>query len=222
MNCLKKRTYVAGYYVDIEARCQVFRVCAHTDTSGMGFTFLCPNGTLFNQQFMVCDWYYNVNCAESEQFFGMNKVLGMKDGSDAKIMADVRKMMEAPFKSSDRSGNGRATLQPDQNPLTPPFGGDVGRNDRFNPVVPSFTGNGPSQGFVSGIPTRGGTIPPSVGGDGPIFVSNLGELSTDPNSAFDRQKSKVINVSTDSEDPTKAAAGTQVLTYPTNVIFVFC
>lgn len=172
---------------------------------------------------MVCDWYYNVNCAESEKYFGMNIVLGKKDGSDAKIMAEVRKMMENPFKSSDRSGNGRATLQPGQNPLTPPFVGDIGRKDRdgFNPVVPSFTGNGPSQGFVSGIPTRGGTIPPSIG-DSPIFVSNLGELSTDPNSAFDQQKSKVISVSQDSEDPTKAAAGTQVLTYPTNVILVYC
>lgn len=214
--------YFKGYYVDIEARCQVFRVCAHTDTSGMGFTFLCPNGTLFNQQYMVCDWYYNVNCQDSEKYFNMNQILGKKDGSDAKIMAEVRKMIENPFKNSDRSGNGRATFQPNQNPLVGnggPASFNQPGNKRFNTVIPSFTGNGPQQGFVSGIPTRGGTIPPSVS-DGPIFVSNLGELSTDPNSAFDRKKSNVISVSSDSEDPTKAAAGTQVLTYPTQVILV--
>lgn len=207
--------------MDIEARCQVFRVCAHTDTSGKGFTFLCPNGTLFNQQYMVCDWYYNVDCAQSEKYFGMNKVLGKTDGSDAKIMAEVREMMDFPFKSPDRSGNGRATLQPDINPFALPLGGDGGRQDRdgFNPSIPSFTGNGPSQGFVSGVPARNVPIPASPLGDGPIFVSNLGELSTDPNSSFDRQKSKVISVSPDSDDP-QSAEGSQVLTYPSNVIFV--
>lgn len=39
-----------GYYADIAARCQVFRVCANTaEDKKKGFGFLCPNGTLFNQ-----------------------------------------------------------------------------------------------------------------------------------------------------------------------------
>lgn len=146
----------------------------------------------------------------------MNRVLGKTDGPDAKIMNEIRKMMDFPFKN-DRSGNGRATQQP----IEPPFFGNDNRQDRDGfPAVPSFTGNGPSTGFVSGVPTSGGRLPPSTLGDGPIFVSNLGELSTDPNSSFDRQKSKVISVSPDSEDPSEAS-GTQALqNYPSNVRFV--
>ncbi|XP_042236714.1 cell wall protein IFF6-like [Homarus americanus] len=26
-------------------------------------SFLCPNGTIFNQQFFVCDWWYNFDCS---------------------------------------------------------------------------------------------------------------------------------------------------------------
>lgn len=42
--------FQTGYYADIAARCQVFRVCANTaNNTSKGFGFLCPNGTLFNQ-----------------------------------------------------------------------------------------------------------------------------------------------------------------------------
>lgn len=42
--------FLSGYYADIGARCQVFRVCANTaNNTAKGFAFLCPNGTLFNQ-----------------------------------------------------------------------------------------------------------------------------------------------------------------------------
>lgn len=55
-----------GYYADTaaEAACQVFHVC-HPD--GRQDSFLCPNGTVFSQQYFVCDWWYNVNCAASEK-----------------------------------------------------------------------------------------------------------------------------------------------------------
>lgn len=43
-----------GYYADIEARCQVFRICANTaEDPKKGFGFLCPNGTLFNQRMFI-------------------------------------------------------------------------------------------------------------------------------------------------------------------------
>lgn len=35
-----------GYYADMETRCQVWHWCLH---SGYQFSFLCPNGTVFNQ-----------------------------------------------------------------------------------------------------------------------------------------------------------------------------
>ena len=38
-----------GYYADVEADCQPFHVCVNEGGSLSKFSFLCPNGTLFNQ-----------------------------------------------------------------------------------------------------------------------------------------------------------------------------
>ncbi|GBP89859.1 hypothetical protein EVAR_62350_1 [Eumeta japonica] len=48
-----------GYYADVETDCQVFRVCAAGTNYGFQ-SFLCPNGTVFNQEVAVCDWWMNV------------------------------------------------------------------------------------------------------------------------------------------------------------------
>ncbi|XP_068202942.1 uncharacterized protein [Palaemon carinicauda] len=50
-----------GYYADPETNCQVFHVCWGRRSA----SFLCPEGTLFNQQLLVCDWSYNVQCSSS-------------------------------------------------------------------------------------------------------------------------------------------------------------
>ena len=39
------------------------------------FSFLCPNGTLFNQQYFVCDWWFNVDCDRTEYFYSLNDEL---------------------------------------------------------------------------------------------------------------------------------------------------
>ncbi|XP_047483612.1 uncharacterized protein LOC125035336 [Penaeus chinensis] len=64
-----------GYYADTapEAGCQVFHICQF---DGRHDAFLCPNGTIFNQQYFVCDWWFNVDCAASEQFVGLNADIG--------------------------------------------------------------------------------------------------------------------------------------------------
>merc|ERR1719220_3089015 len=51
-----------GYYADEEAECQVFHICAAEEAK---YSFLCPNGTIFNQENFICDWWFNVDCAES-------------------------------------------------------------------------------------------------------------------------------------------------------------
>merc|ERR1712170_292374 len=60
-----------GYYADVEARCQAFHICAGEEELQI-FSFLCPNGTLFNQQYFVCDWWFNVDCSLAEQFYALN------------------------------------------------------------------------------------------------------------------------------------------------------
>jgi len=64
-----------GYFADIadEAGCQVFHICQEDFRLD---SFLCPNGTIFNQQYFVCDWWFNVDCAASEDFFGLNGDIG--------------------------------------------------------------------------------------------------------------------------------------------------
>ncbi|XP_017053083.2 U-scoloptoxin(01)-Cw1a [Drosophila ficusphila] len=61
-----------GYYADTETRCQVWHWCLH---SGHQYSFLCPNGTVFNQAVRVCDWWMNVNCEGSEQLYQNNDEL---------------------------------------------------------------------------------------------------------------------------------------------------
>ncbi|XP_058982362.1 U-scoloptoxin(01)-Er1a-like [Musca domestica] len=61
-----------GYYADTETRCQIWHWCLH---SGHQYSFVCPNGTVFNQAVRVCDWWSNVNCPASEQLYENNDEL---------------------------------------------------------------------------------------------------------------------------------------------------
>ncbi|XP_076357680.1 uncharacterized protein LOC143250674 [Tachypleus tridentatus] len=61
-----------GYYADPETKCQVFHIC---QDDGRSDSFLCPNATLFNQQYFVCDWWYNVDCSNAESFYNLNAEL---------------------------------------------------------------------------------------------------------------------------------------------------
>lgn len=56
----------------------------------IGFAFLCPNGTLFNQRSFVCDWYINVDCQGSEQYYGKNSEINTKLFTHAQMMATVK------------------------------------------------------------------------------------------------------------------------------------
>merc|ERR1719474_2467460 len=62
-----------GYYADPEAECQAFHICANDGNGGLTkYSFLCPNGTIFQQQYFVCDWWFNVDCSLAEQFYSLN------------------------------------------------------------------------------------------------------------------------------------------------------
>jgi len=59
-----------GYYADPAAECQVFHVCSQP----RGFhSFLCPNGTIFHQAYLTCDFWYNSDCSKAESLYGINK-----------------------------------------------------------------------------------------------------------------------------------------------------
>ena len=63
-----------GYYADPEAECQAFHICAGDGTGGLTkYSFLCPNGTLFQQLYFVCDWWFNVDCSTAQDFYSLNE-----------------------------------------------------------------------------------------------------------------------------------------------------
>nr|AYA50044.1 cuticular protein analogous to peritrophins 1-L [Leptinotarsa decemlineata] len=57
-----------GYYADVETRCQVFHVCSNNRT----YDFLCPNGTIFHQEYLVCVWWNQFDCNLAPSLFGIN------------------------------------------------------------------------------------------------------------------------------------------------------
>ncbi|RXG60512.1 hypothetical protein Avbf_10355 [Armadillidium vulgare] len=61
-----------GLYADQQTQCQVFHICQE---GGREDSFLCPNGTIFNQQYFVCDWWYNFSCESAERFYSLNALI---------------------------------------------------------------------------------------------------------------------------------------------------
>merc|ERR1712033_50203 len=62
-----------GYYADGEAECQVFHICTADGAGGLSkYSFLCPNGTIFNQNYFICDWWFNFDCSTAEDLYSLN------------------------------------------------------------------------------------------------------------------------------------------------------
>ncbi|XP_055610729.1 uncharacterized protein LOC129757491 isoform X2 [Uranotaenia lowii] len=201
-----------GYYADVEARCQVFRVCANTDDTGNGFAFLCPNGTLFNQKYFVCDWYMNVRCEESENFYSRNKELGKTTTNFGEMMGAVMSMVSFPLMSSLLGVGGGSA---DREKSIPADGQSVPGNDATRQNFPSAGGAVNWQGKLNQKIQQGksaavqsnfnkgntfGAQPVKTRGHVPVapetvYVSNLGTLSTDPESGFHPTKSRLLHSS---------------------------
>ncbi|XP_040565806.1 uncharacterized protein [Lepeophtheirus salmonis] len=63
-----------GYYADTETQCQVFHVCVADGVGSLAKqSFLCPNGTIFNQGYFICDWWFNFDCAQAEDLYSKNE-----------------------------------------------------------------------------------------------------------------------------------------------------
>jgi hypothetical protein len=62
---------MGGYYADPEQDCQAYHVCLQdADLNLYPVSFLCPNGTVFNQEIFVCDWWFNVDCEAAAGLYG--------------------------------------------------------------------------------------------------------------------------------------------------------
>ncbi|XP_017847445.1 uncharacterized protein LOC108603286 isoform X2 [Drosophila busckii] len=61
-----------GFFGDPETDCQVWHYC---DLNGGKASFLCPNGTIFSQIALTCDWWFNVKCSTTSQLYVLNERL---------------------------------------------------------------------------------------------------------------------------------------------------
>ncbi|XP_028173092.1 putative uncharacterized protein DDB_G0286901 [Ostrinia furnacalis] len=109
-----------GYYADLETNCQVFRVCTLGSTYGFQ-SFLCPNGTLFNQAVFVCDWWMNVKCQESAQLFNNNNEKFGNLRLGPQLMKDIKKMLTHPMRNPYDKTAMKSNLVVMQD-YKPPFG----------------------------------------------------------------------------------------------------
>lgn len=90
----------SGFYADVESDCQAYHSC-HKGRGGR-HTFLCPNGTLFSQELLTCDWWYNVECSASklylapgnEQPAGSSSSAGTRSNLISDLMANLREPLE--------------------------------------------------------------------------------------------------------------------------------
>lgn len=69
----------SGFYADVESDCQAYHSC-HKWRGGR-HTFLCPNGTLFSQELLTCDWWYNVECSASKLYLANEGANGPSEKS---------------------------------------------------------------------------------------------------------------------------------------------
>jgi len=80
-----------GFYADTETDCQGYHVCLQDPTNGdrmYPISFLCPNGTIFNQELFTCEWWFNVDCTLATTFYSKNAGLfaspvGVSGGGDS-------------------------------------------------------------------------------------------------------------------------------------------
>ena len=147
-----------GYYADPEAECQAFHICAADGTGGLTkYSFLCPNGTIFQQQYFVCDWWFNVDCSLAEDLYYLNEEVAAE--RDA-------------FVASEQSDAG-ASEQPGQQNTGRQLGGQGGRS-RGAPE-PGQSGSGQRGSSARGQSrTRGGNDQQQYVGTQPRASSQRG------------------------------------------------
>merc|ERR1719278_1680869 len=97
-----------GYYADPEAECQVFHICTGDGAGGLAqYSFLCPNGTLFNQNYFICDWWVNFDCSTAEDLYSLNDANAADAGSgEASGSAPEGTYAAAPPEASGSEASG--------------------------------------------------------------------------------------------------------------------
>jgi len=103
-----------GYYADSEAQCQVFHICAANAEGGLAkYSFLCPNGTIFNQEYFICDWWFNVDCSEAEALAAERNaaIASEREAADERLAAEAAENLAADESVIDTYNSGEEEAQ---------------------------------------------------------------------------------------------------------------
>ncbi|KAF8777377.1 U-scoloptoxin(01)-Cw1a like protein [Argiope bruennichi] len=141
-----------GYYGDVEAQCQVFHIC---QADGRHNSFLCPLGTIFNQQYFVCVWWFNYDCEDTTMYYNLNADLYKGGHGGQGNFKGTPVGAEGPT-----GGSGVATPQSINTGVISDVGRtDYGRGGQVDSIIPPGVGvnNVGQAGVVEPIP------PPVVG-----------------------------------------------------------
>ena len=127
-----------GYYADPEAECQAFHICTADGAGGLAkYSFLCPNGTLFNQNYFICDWWFNFDCAEAEGLYSLNDDLA----AEREAATGAASSPAGSYASPDSAPIGGYDAPADVVEDAQAAYGQAARNAR--------NGRGPQQGFAA-------------------------------------------------------------------------
>jgi len=80
-------------------------------------SFLCPNGTIFNQNYFICDWWFNFDCAEAEGLYSINdKIAAEREelaGASSNVLSTYSAagpVQESPLAAYEENRVGRSRL----------------------------------------------------------------------------------------------------------------
>jgi Chitin binding Peritrophin-A domain len=84
----------------------VFHIC---QSGGQMDSFLCPNGTIFNQRYLVCDWYYNVDCSQAEGLWRETNeaVVNAMREADERLALEKQQQQAGGYDSNAQSNDRR-------------------------------------------------------------------------------------------------------------------
>ena len=120
-----------GYYADPEAECQVFHICTNDGAGGLTkYSFLCPNGTVFSQQYFICDWWFNFDCSETEAFYSLNDALAEEREAATQALLEAASSGQATYASPASNSYGAA--QSSNSYSSPSNGGRKSQRPRGN------------------------------------------------------------------------------------------
>lgn len=189
-----------GYYSDIEAQCQVFHICALNRT----YSFLCPNGTIFSQEVLVCIWWNQYDCASAPSLYANNAFIydygneriptnaGYQSGSGQQISRTQTNLLTTTGNRAPSSPSGLFPAQRIQPTVTGGGGniavqpsaltGVTANTGRFNPPPPNagtqtFPANPNAFGSVLRSASTGVAATPGSGGGGSSFNANIPETA---------------------------------------------